>query len=128
MQDKQLYEYAVLRLVPRVEREEFINVGVILYCSGRQFLSVRYELNPARLGAFGCNVDPAEIQAYLLAFKQICQGRRDGGVIGALPLSSRFRWLTATRSTMLQTSKVHAGFCEDPEHTLSVLFNEQVLC
>ncbi|KAA0993808.1 DUF3037 domain-containing protein [Dyadobacter aurulentus] len=128
MQDKQLFEYAVLRLVPRVEREEFINVGVILYCSARQYLDVKYELDEARLNAFSCVADPVEIRAYLLAFKQICHGRKDGGVIGALPLASRFRWLTATRSTMLQTSKVHAGFCDDPEQTLSVLFKEQVCC
>lgn len=128
MQEKQLFEYAVLRFVPRVEREEFMNVGVILYCPGRQYLNVKSQLDAERLKAFGCPVDLAEIETYLLAFKQVCQGRKDGGVIGALPLASRFRWLTATRSTMLQTSRVHPGFCEDPETALTAIFNEQVLC
>ncbi|WP_439556725.1 DUF3037 domain-containing protein [Dyadobacter sp.] len=126
MQDKQLYEYAVLRVVPRVEREEFINVGVVLYCSGRQFLDVIVDSELTRLNAFNADIDLEQIQSYLRAFRQICEGRKEGGAIGSLPLSSRFRWLTATRSTILQTSKVHAGFCEDPQQALSHLFNQQV--
>jgi hypothetical protein len=126
MQDKQLYEYAILRIVPRVEREEFINVGVVLYCSGRQYLDVISEINPSRLAAFNADIDVEQIQAYLRAFRQICVGKKEGGAIGALPLSSRFRWLTATRSTILQTSKVHAGFCGDPELALARLFDQQV--
>ncbi|KQS26992.1 DUF3037 domain-containing protein [Dyadobacter sp. Leaf189] len=126
MQDKQLYEYAVLRVVPRVEREEFINVGVVLYCSGRQFLDVVFDDNLTRLNVFNADLDVEQIQSYLRAFRQICEGRKEGGAIGSLPLSSRFRWLTATRSTVLQTSKVHAGFCDDPKQALSHLFNQQV--
>lgn len=126
MPDKLLYEYAVIRLVPRVEREEFLNVGVILYCGERRFLKCRSEINPDRLRAFSPGLDRSEAEQYLIAFKLICQGHKLGGPLAALPSSSRFRWLTATRSTVLQASKVHPGFCTDPEETLLRLFDELV--
>ncbi|ACT91418.1 DUF3037 domain-containing protein [Dyadobacter fermentans] len=127
MSDKFLYEYAVLRIVPRVEREEFINAGVVLYCPSRGFLSCCIELDPQRLRALCAETDPAEVQAYLDAFRQICVGNRQcGSPIAALPAASRFRWLTATRSTVLQTSRVHPGFCTDPGETLRMLFEQQV--
>lgn len=128
MPDKALFEYAVMRIVPRVEREEFINVGVVLYCSSRGYLACRYQLDHSRLKALSPGTDPAEIEAYLHAFNLICNGnRQSGGPIAALPAASRFRWLTATRSTVLQASKVHPGLCEDPESTLERLFVQQVL-
>ncbi|SEJ81804.1 Protein of unknown function [Dyadobacter sp. SG02] len=127
MPDKFLYEYAVLRIVPRVEREEFMNVGVVLYCPSRGFLGCISEIGPDRLGAFAQGTDPAEVEGYLDAFRQICEGNRQcGSPIAALPAASRFRWLTATRSTVLQTSKVHPGFCTDPGETLNRLFEQQV--
>lgn len=126
MPDRLLYEYAVIRLVPRVEREEFLNVGVILYCAGRGFLACRTEINPDRLKAFSPAMDWSEAEQYLTAFKLICHGDKEGGALAALPASSRFRWLTATRSTVIQASKVHPGFCSDPEETLMRLFAQQV--
>lgn len=127
MPDRVLYEYAVLRVVPRVEREEFMNVGVVLYCPSRGFLACISGIDRDRLSAFARESDWAEIEDYLHAFRQICEGNRQcGSPIAALPAASRFRWLTATRSTVLQTSKVHPGFCTDPEETLKRLFAQQV--
>ena len=127
MQEKHLFEYAVIRVVPCVEREEFLNVGVILYCASQGFLQTVFHLNETKLLAFSTELDLAEIKERLQAFERICQGGKDGGTIGALPLASRFRWLTATRSTVVQTSKVHPGLCKDPGAKLEKLFQEQVL-
>jgi len=127
MQEKRLFEYAVLRVVPRVEREEFLNVGVILYCASTGFLQTVFHLNEARLRAFSEELDLEEIRERLQVFEQICKGGKAGGTIGELPIASRFRWLTATRSTVVQTSKVHPGLCSDPKGKLEKLFAEQVL-
>jgi hypothetical protein len=127
MQGKHLFEYAVIRVVPRVEREEFLNVGVILYCAGQKFLQSKCNLDERRLAAFTPNVDAEELKENLTAFGQISSGSKEGGPIGKLDNASRFRWLTATRSTVVQTSKVHPGFCDDAAETLERLFNEQVL-
>lgn len=126
MPDKHLFEYAVIRVVPRVEREEFMNVGVILYCAKQGFLQVRYELNETRLLAFSPMLDRAELTERLQAFERICAGRHEGGPIGQLPTAARFRWLTATRSTVVQTSAVHPGLCLDPQVTLTRLFDQLV--
>ena len=125
---KDLFEYAVLRVVPRVEREEFMNVGVVLYCRAQSFLACRTELPEARLRALAGPAGPnvAELTARLRAFEKICQGRRAGGPIGQLGPAERFRWLTATRSTVLQTSAVHPGLCNDALATLNRLFAELV--
>jgi hypothetical protein len=123
----QLFEYAVLRVVPRVEREEFLNVGVILYCAAQGFLQVKTELNEARLLAFaGPTLDVEDLRARLRAFERICRGRAEGGPIGQLAVASRFRWLTAQRSTVVQTSAVHPGLCDDAAATLAQLFVELV--
>jgi hypothetical protein len=127
MQEKHLFEYAVIRVVPRVEREEFLNVGVILYCSSQNFLQTVFQVNEARLRAFSGELDMEEIQERLQAFEQVCIGGKAGGTIGQLPLASRFRWLTATRSTVVQTSKVHPGLCKDPVVKLAQLHTELVL-
>ncbi|MEO6287666.1 MAG: DUF3037 domain-containing protein [Dyadobacter sp.] len=126
MQGNHLYEYAIIRVVPRVEREEFINIGVILYCPSQGFLQTRYELNVPRISAFSPSLDLEDVTLYLDALERICKGRKEGGAIGSLPLSSRFRWLTATRSTVIQSSRVHSGFCKDPSETLMKLFDQQV--
>ncbi|MGY2132129.1 DUF3037 domain-containing protein [Hymenobacter sp. HD11105] len=127
MPDKHLFEYAVLRVVPRVEREEFLNVGVIVYCRAQGFLQTRYELPEAKLRALaGDQLDLQELTNRLQAFEQICQGRPAGGTIGRLPIAERFRWLTATRSTVVQTSPVHPGLCEDATATLARLHAELV--
>ena len=127
MPAKHLFEYAVLRVVPRVEREEFLNVGVIVYCAAQGFLQARFELPEARLRALaGPQLDLADLHERLRAFERICRGRAEGGPIGQLPPASRFRWLTATRSTVVQTSPVHPGLCDDAAATLARLFAELV--
>lgn len=126
MPAKHVFEYAVLRVVPRVEREEFINVGVIVYCRGLGFLQTRCALPEARLQAFGCELELPELSARLQAFERICRGRAEGGTIGQLSITERFRWLTATRSTVVQTSAVHPGLCEDAAETLARLYAELV--
>lgn len=127
MQEKYLFEYAVIRLVPRVEREEFLNVGLILYCSAQKYLHANYSLDLERLKFFCPETNLEEISRNLDAFCQISKGDQDGGPIAKLDPASRFRWLTATRSTVLQTSKVHPGFSTDAEKTFKKLFEEMVL-
>jgi hypothetical protein len=126
MQDKHLFEYAVIRVVPRVEREEFLNVGVILYCAEEKFLQSKCDLDESRLKAFSSEIDMEEVKENLRAFRQISKGGKEGGTIGELDIASRFRWLTATRSTVIQTSKVHPGFCDDAGETLEKLYGDLV--
>ena len=126
MQD-QLFEYAVIRIMPRVEREEFINVGVIVYCSKQKFLQALYCYNTDRLENFSKETDVQEIHNNLDAMDRICKGASESGPIATLDIAARFRWLTATRSTVVQTSKVHPGFCADPAETLLKLYNKLVL-
>lgn len=121
-----LYEYAVIRVVPRVERDEFINAGVVLYCRQKKLLLVRVALDEERLLGLAPGVDLAEIQAYLQAFTKIARGEKSGSPIAALDAASRFRWLTAVRSTVIQTSRVHPGLCEEPEAALDKLFRQLV--
>ncbi|HEY4061031.1 MAG TPA: DUF3037 domain-containing protein [Puia sp.] len=127
MQENHLFEYAVIRVVPRVEREEFLNVGVILYCPRPKFLQVMFTLDKQRLSAFSPSLDLAELEEHLRAFRQIALGEAEGGPIGRLDIASRFRWLTASRSTIVQTSKVHPGFCDDPAKALHRLHSSLVL-
>jgi hypothetical protein len=126
MQERSVFEYAVIRIVPRVERQEFFNVGVILYCGPQKFLGTRIQLNQERLKAFG-EIDCEELDAYILAFERISAGGKGGGPIGELPIAERFRWLTATRSTIVQTSHVHPGLCLDANEMLDSLFRQLVL-
>lgn len=126
MQEKHLFEYAVIRVVPRVEREEFMNVGVIVYCQSQRFLSVKYHLPAERLQCFSSDLDIEEIEKNLHAFEQISKGGRESGPIGQQPIVSRFRWLTATRSTVLQTSPVHLGLCDDLDGKIESLFKNLV--
>jgi hypothetical protein len=127
MQDRHLFEYAVIRVVPRVEREEFINIGVILYCAKKKYLQSIFAIDEVRLRAFCSSLDIPELVANVNSVGLICIGGKAGGPIGQLDLPSRFRWLTATRSTVLQSSKVHPGFCQDPESMLLRLRDELVL-
>ncbi len=127
MQQTHLFEYAVVRVVPKVEREEFLNVGVILYCRELNFLQVLYSLNDERLQIFCTQIDKQELLQNLQSFERICNGSADAGPIGSLDIAGRFRWLTATRSTIIQTSKVHPGFCTDPYETLTRLYTQLVL-
>jgi hypothetical protein len=127
MPDSHLFEYAVLRVVPRVEREEFLNIGIILYCPKQKFLQTLFTLDEARLNTLFPGMDIPELQQHLVAFQAVTVGGPAAGPIGALDIASRFRWLTATRSTVLQTSKVHPGFCSDPAAAIQRLHDQLVL-
>ena len=126
MHEKDLFEYAVIRVVPRVEREEFLNVGVVLYCARQKFLKMLYKIDVPRLKALCNECDADSVNEYLQAFHRVCVGGSDAGPIGRLSMAERFRWLTATRSTVVQTSKVHPGFCENAGETLDKLFVQLV--
>ena len=127
MQDNQLFEYAVIRVVPRVEREEFLNVGVILFSRQQKFLKALFTIDKTRLQAFSDKLDLNEVEQHLHSLERICNGGPGSGPIGQYDMASRFRWLTATRSTVVQTSKVHPGFCNDPEEAIQKLFKQLVL-
>ena len=119
MQGKHLYEYAVIRLVPKVEREEFFNVGVILFSKRAGYIN--------KLKLYVSEVDRELVFAHLDVFNKICSGAKDGGPIAQLDVPERFRWLTAVRSSCIQTSRPHAGFSDDLDRTLERLFKELVL-
>ena len=121
------YDYAVVRVVPRVEREEFINAGVILSCQLRGFLGARIALDVARLQALAPDADIDLVQRHLAAIPLICEGHPDAGPIARLPARGRFHWLTARRSSIIQTSPVLTGRCGDPEGTLDRLLRRLVL-
>lgn len=127
MPDKVTYEFAVIRLVPKVEREEFLNIGVILMSKRKRYLGIKYQIDEQRIQAFAKEVDLPMIQNYLHAWSLVCAGGPAGGPIGQLDLHERFRWLTAARSTMIQSSKVHPGRCLDPNQVLEDLFRRYIL-
>lgn len=126
MQKKELFEYAVIRVVPRVEREEFINVGIILYCAKQNFLKASVHLNENKIFAFSSEIEIDFVLQNLEAIRRICEGGLHAGPIGQLDNASRFRWLTATRSTVVQASKVHPGFCFNADETLQNLVQQLV--
>ena len=122
MPEQQLYEYAVIRVVPRVEREEFINAGIILFCKKNSFIDCRIKLDDKKVKCFGETIDIALIRENLLAFENIAKGCKQSlSPIARLDVPSRFRWLTATRSTIIQCSKVHPGLSFDLEQSLEKL-------
>ena len=127
MQEQHSFEYAVIRVVPKVEREEFMNVGVILYCQSLSYLDALFTLDEERLFALSPGLEMGEIKKHLSAFCSICKGGTEAGPIGKLDMGSRFRWLTATRSTVLQCSKVHPGLSSEPALTLKNLHKRLVL-
>jgi hypothetical protein len=127
MPGKLIYEFAVIRLVPKVEREEFINIGVILLCQKRNFLRMKFLINKEKFAVFATEVNGDQIESYLSAWDSICVGGLEGGEIGRLELQIRFRWLTANKSTILQCSEVHAGLCSDPAAELESIFLKHVL-
>ena len=127
MPGKHLYEYAVIRLVPRVEREEFLNVGVILFSKDGKYLNCKHYLNPEKLKLFSSEIEIEEIENNLNAFGEICSGTKNGGIIAEWERPDRFRWLTAQRSSSIQTSRPHNGFSDNLDTTLERLFTELVL-
>ncbi len=122
-----LFEYAVVRIVPRVQREEFINTGIILYCKKEKYLKTKFTLNEQRVVCFCDQTDLGEVRQHLLSFEKIAAGAADGGPIAKLDMASRFRWLTAVRSTIIQSSKVHVGFSWNLDETLERLHAQLVL-
>ena len=112
------FEYALLRVVPRPERGEFVNAGVVLYCPALRFLGARVHLDPERLRALDPKLDPKAVLAHLEAVRTVCAGGQGAGPIGLLPPDERFGWLVAPRSTVVQPSPVHAGLADDPERAL----------
>ena len=115
------FEYAIVRVVPHVEREEFVNAGVILFCDPRELLAARIALDDARLLALAPDADVALVKRHLEAIPRICQGGEAGGPIGRLTLRERWTWLVSPRSTVIQTSRPHAGLAEAPEAALERL-------
>lgn len=120
------YDYAVIRVVPRVDREEFVNAGVIVSCESARLLEARIELDEARLLALDPTVDLETVRAHLDTIPRICAGGADAGPIGLLPQRARFHWLTAKRSSMIQVSPAHVGRCEAPERMLEHLLDRLV--
>ncbi|MCP9612484.1 DUF3037 domain-containing protein [Coprobacter tertius] len=127
MPEKHLYEYAVIRVVPCVEREEFINVGIILFSKEARYIRSAYYINEKKLAMFPCEFDRDSLCCHLHVFEKVCSGEKGGGPIAALDIPERFRWLTAVRSTIVQTSRPHSGFTTDLDCTFDRLFSELVL-
>jgi hypothetical protein len=120
------FQYAVLRLVPRIERDEFVNVGVIVFCRTRGFLRARVALDPRRIEALAPGFDLETVREHLDARVRVAAGDPDAGPIAALSQSERFHWLVAPSSTVIQTSPVHSGLCEEPDALLDRLFDQLV--
>jgi len=127
MQSRVTYEFAIIRVVPKVEREEFINVGVLVFSKPKKYLEIKYSINNERLRALSETLDVKLIEEYLLAWESVCKGAPCGGAIGEFQLADRFRWLAAAKSTILQCSPIHSGLCKHPEKELEDLFNRYVL-
>lgn len=127
MHGKHFYEYAVIRVLPKVEREEFVNVGVILFSRSAKYIGMKYQLDQTRLQYSSSELDIDLLHETLRSFQKIAEGAAEGGKIASLDIAERFRWLTAVRSTCLQTSVAHNGFCNDSQKTLERLFAEFVL-
>jgi DUF3037 family protein len=126
MRARSSYDYAIVRVVPRVERGEFVNAGVILFCRTRRFLGARIELDAVRLAAIAPQVDITQLMQHLAVIPLVCAGGLGSGPIGLLPLADRFHWLVAPRSAMIQTSPVHSGLCDAPAVALEQLLESLV--
>lgn len=127
MQGKHLFEYAVIRVLPKVEREEFINVGIILFSKRAKYIRMLYKLNTQRLNSYSTELDLDLLENTLLSFDKICRGHKEGGVIAQFDIPERFRWLTAVRSSCIQTSRPHPGYAENLDSEVERLFKELVL-
>ena len=127
MSKSEMYEYAIIRLVPLVEREEFINIGVILYSKRKDYLDMKIHLDEDRILSFSKDIEIELIKRYLDGWRKVCNGSKEGGPIGQLEMHLRFRWLTANRSTIIQSSEVHPGSSTEPGKELDILFQKFVL-
>ncbi len=127
MPEMHLYEYAVIRVVPRIEREEFVNVGIVLFSKKENFLEVRYKLHSEKIQLLSPETDLEQIEENLHSFEKIAKGGVEGGPIGEMDTASRFRWLTAVRSSSIQTTRPHSGLSSDLSATLNRLYQELVI-
>lgn len=127
MQDKHIYEYAIIRVLPVIEREEFLNIGIILFCKKANFIRVYYAVDKLKQNAFTSELDIEQIQLNLQSLENIAMGKEGCGPIAQLDVPSRFRWLTAVRSSAIQVSRPHPGLSIDLEETAKRLFMELVL-
>jgi len=127
MQGKHLFEYAVIRVLPKVEREEFINVGIILFSKRARYIGMKYHLDVERLRLFSTELDIDLLEETLKSFEKICIGHKDGGIIAEMDVPERFRWLTAVRSSCIQTSRPHPGFAKNLKEEVEKLFRELVM-
>ncbi len=127
MHEKTVYEYAIIRILPCVEREEFVNVGVVVFAKKARFLKVKYFLNTDRLNAFTHSHDTELLQKNLISFQAIAEGNCSKSPIAEFDIAERFRWLTAVRSSCIQTSRPHPGISDDLDKTFEKIFEEQVI-
>lgn len=127
MEEKYVFEYAVIRYIPRVEREEFINVGLLMMCKRLKWIKAEIRLDPDKLAVFNCAHTLNEIRNQFDGFLNVASGDRSGGPMAELPVEERFRWLSAVKSACLATSRPHPGLTSNPEATFSRIFAEQVL-
>jgi hypothetical protein len=127
MHEKHLYEYAVIRVVPKVEREEFINIGLMLFCKRQKYLRIEYTIVPEKIKSICSEFDIDQVTENLDSFVKIGKGSKDGGPIAAFEVSERFRWLSAVKSSSIQTSRPHSGFSSDLDLTFEKLYAELVL-
>jgi Protein of unknown function (DUF3037) len=126
MPDRSAFQYTILRVVPRIERGECVNVGVVVFCRQRDFIGARIALDESRLRALAPDLDPAEVRPHLDAIAAVIAGERDGGTLAKLSPSERFGWVAAQSSTVIQPSEVHTGLTDDPASTLEHLFGALV--
>jgi hypothetical protein len=127
MHDKHLYEYAVLRVVPKVEREEFINIGLLLFCKRQKYLRIQYHIVPEKIKSICNEFDIDQLTENLESFVKIGNGEKNAGPIATFDIAERFRWLTAVKSSSIQTSRTHSGFSSNLDETFEKLYSELVL-
>ncbi|KUY29737.1 DUF3037 domain-containing protein [Elizabethkingia ursingii] len=126
MQEDKIYEYAVIRLVPKVEREEFFNIGLVMFSKKEKYIRVEFHLCPDKFALMHSKLDYEDITQNLISFQNIAKGDKSGGPIALLEIPERFRWLTAVRSAVVQTSRPHPGKSKDLDKTFNKLFEELV--
>lgn len=127
MHEKHLYEYAVIRVFPKVENDEFINVGLLLFCKKQKYLRAEIYVNKIQLENYNTELDQEQLINNLLSFEKISKAEKNAGPIAQLEASERFRWLSAVRSSCIQTSRPHSGFSGDLDATFNMLFAEYVI-
>nr|WP_317631484.1 DUF3037 domain-containing protein [uncultured Flavobacterium sp.] len=127
MQDKFLYEYAVLRVVPKIEREEFVNIGLIMFCKRLKFLKIQYYIHEDKIKSFCPDFDIDQLRLNLQAFDLVCHDKNSRSPIAQFEIDEKFRWITAVKSSSIQSSRPHPGYTSNPEATFTKLYNELVL-